>query len=126
MDSDDPREIIDEIIATNYPYESCFALCFEKEFLSRLLQEGFLLMSYKDNAAGIYILEARHHSTLNVLFFDAIHIPARVKSLLPKYELRFGVEFDTIIDKCIEKHGDAWLTAPLVNAFKEIRSLGDT
>jgi Leu/Phe-tRNA-protein transferase len=40
---------------------------------------------------------------------------------LGRYELRFDADFDRIVDRCLQIHGDAWLTKPLVAAIKEIR-----
>ena len=38
-----------------------------------------------------------------------------------RYELRADSDFDYILDRCIQVHGDDWLTPPLVAAIKEIR-----
>jgi Leu/Phe-tRNA-protein transferase len=40
---------------------------------------------------------------------------------LKHYELKADTDFDLIIDRCVEKHGDDWLTPPLVDSIKKIR-----
>jgi Leu/Phe-tRNA-protein transferase len=40
---------------------------------------------------------------------------------LNRYELRPDADFDRILDRCVEIHGDDWLTPPLVANIKKIR-----
>ena len=123
-EQDDPDEVIDEILNSSYPHQYCFAQSFNTAFLTRLLKAGFLLMS-SENEEGVLAAQPCHHLTVSVLFFDNIHIPKQIKRLLGRYELRFDVEFDTIVNNCIQKHGGGWLTEPLVDAIKEIKKAGN-
>ena len=123
-EQDDPGEVIDTIITGCYPFQYCFAESFDTAFLTRLLKAGFLLMS-SESADGLFTAQPCHHLTVSVLFFDNIHIPKQIKRLLGRYELRYDAEFDTIVDKCIQKHGGGWLTKPLVEAIKAIKKAGD-
>jgi Leu/Phe-tRNA-protein transferase len=68
-----------------------------------------------------YVCLPKLHLVRSVLFFDNLDIKKSIKHYIRRYELRFDSDFDTILDRCIETHGDDWLTGPLVMAIKEIR-----
>ena len=125
MEENNPDEAIDLIINTNYSYEFCIGDNFNIQFLSNLIKSGFYVMSRYYEQKNFYIMEAMHHLSKSVLFFDRLHIKKSVKKLLPKYELRVNSEFEKIVDKCIEIHNDGWLTKPLVAAIKEIYRIND-
>ncbi|MCL2879969.1 MAG: GNAT family N-acetyltransferase, partial [Treponema sp.] len=42
-----------------------------------------------------------------------------------RYELRYDEDFDLIVNRCLEIHGEAWLTPPLVDAIRSIRLADD-
>jgi Leu/Phe-tRNA-protein transferase len=118
---------------TGYDDELCLSLDFDPAFIARLMAAGFLVMSCaleNDEKSGVteknYILMPKHHLIRSCLFFPDLHIKKSVQRLLSKYELRFDVEFDRIIDTCVAVYGDGWLTAPLVDAIKKIRRLDNT
>jgi Leu/Phe-tRNA-protein transferase len=125
LEKNNPDEAIDLIINTNYPYEFCIGENFNIQFLINLIKSGFYVMSRYYKQIDIYIMEAMHHLSQSVLFFDRLHIKKSVKKLLSKYELKENAEFERIVDKCIETHGDGWLTKPLVDAIKEIYRLNN-
>jgi len=124
-EEDDPNEVIDFIINTDYPYETCFGVNFNIPYLTKLIKSGFLLMSGFYIYKNLYLLKAMHHLSRSVLFFEYLHIKKSIKKLLAKYELKENVEFDRIVDKCIENHDDHWLTKPLVDAIKEIHRINN-
>jgi Leu/Phe-tRNA-protein transferase len=120
---DNPEKIMDTMIAENYPYEYCYAEDFDPLFLVKLIKAGFLVMSshtYKKGKSS-YLILAMHHLSRVILYFDHIHIKRNVKNLLEYYELKFDVDFELIFDKCVQVHGDDWLTKPLINAIKGIK-----
>jgi len=125
LEKNNPDEAIDLIINTNYPYEYCVGDNFNIQFLVNLIKSGFYVMSQYYEHGKKYIMEAMHHLSKSVLFFDKLHIKKSIKKLLPKYELRENAEFEKIVDKCIEIHNDGWLTKPLVAAIKEIYRIND-
>jgi len=124
-EEDNPNGIIDAIIDTNYPYEFCFGVNFNLLYISKLIKGGFYLMSRYYIHKDLYLLEARHHLSRSVLFFNWLHIKKSIKKIIAKYELKENVEFENIVDKCIENHGDKWLTKPLVNAIKEMHRINN-
>jgi Leu/Phe-tRNA-protein transferase len=115
-----PDSIIDAIIETDYQEEICVSLDWNPAFIAELMYAGFLVMSFKAEDTGHYILLPKHHLTRTVIFFDELHIGKTIKRLLPRYELRAGYDINTIIQKCIDVHGDDWLTPPLVECIKII------
>jgi Leu/Phe-tRNA-protein transferase len=140
---DNPRLIVDAMLETGYNEEFCVSLDFSPDFIARLMAAGFLVMSAKfDNAAdedntdedaaasaesaapepdAQYILLPKLHLTRSALFFDNLHIKKSIKRLLNRYELRYDADFDFIVNRCQEIHGDDWLTEPLVAAIRNIR-----
>jgi Leu/Phe-tRNA-protein transferase len=110
------------MLKTNYSEEFCLAEAFEPDFIARLMSAGFLVMSMnlsKDDP--FYLLLPKLHLVRSALFYENLHIKKSVRRLLNRYELRADTDFDYIIDRCVEKHGDDWLTPPLVDCIKKIR-----
>jgi Leu/Phe-tRNA-protein transferase len=139
---DDCEMIVDAMLETNYCEEFCIAADFSPEFTARLMEAGFLVMSIKvwDDDEPIiadpesldpvykgiiprYLSLPKIHLERSALFFENLHVKKSIRRLLPLYELRPDAEFERIIDLCVEKHGDDWLTPPLVGSIKKIRAL---
>ena len=121
---DDCSAVVDEMLAADFNDEFCFALDFDPKFVARLMEAGFLVMSanIKNTETGpVYLLFPRLHTWRSALFFENLHVKKSIRRLLNRYELRADVEFDYILDRCVEKHGSDWLTPPLVNCIKKIR-----
>ena len=122
---DDCHAIVDAMLITGYNEDFCVAEDCSPEFASRLMEAGFLVMSAnlaEDDEEPDYILLPKLHLIRSALFYENLHIKKSIRRLLSRYELRPDVDFDRIIDRCIEKHGAAWLTPPLVECIKKIRS----
>jgi Leu/Phe-tRNA-protein transferase len=68
-----------------------------------------------------YILLPKLHLFRSILIFENLHVKKSIKRHLHKYELRYGADFDRILERCLEIHGGGWLTPPLVDAIKKIR-----
>jgi Leu/Phe-tRNA-protein transferase len=120
--SDDCQGIVDAMLETNYDEEYCLAESFETDFIARLMEAGFLVMSMNlSKEDPFYLLLPKLHLVRSVLFYENLHIKKSVHKLLNRFELRADTDFDYIIDRCVEKHGDDWLTPPLVDSIKKIR-----
>jgi len=123
---DDCRKTVDAMLDTGYNEEFCLAESFDIDFTARLMEAGFLVMSMnlaKDSGDPFYLLLPKLHLVRSALFFENLHIKKSIRRLLGKYELRPDADFEFIIDRCVEKHGADWLTPPLVENIKKIRSL---
>jgi len=120
---DDCNAIVDAMLATGYSEEFCIAEGFDPEFTARLMEAGFLVMSANigEEDEPHYIMLPKLHVERSALFFENLHIKKSIRRLLNRYELRADVEFDRIIDRCVEKHDSDWLSPALVNCIKEIR-----
>ena len=120
---DDCNAIVDAMLDTGYSEEFCIAEGFDPEFTARLMEAGFLVMSINvgEEDEPHYIMLPKLHLERSVLFFENLHIKKSIRRLLNRYELRADVEFDRIIDRCVEKHDSDWLSPALVNCIKEIR-----
>ena len=122
---DSPDQIVNAILETDYDQELCLSLSFDPDFIERLMKAGFLVMSSKltdteeDNEQ--FILCPKLHLTRSILFFDNLHIKKSIRPYLNRFELHVDTDFDYIIDRCIETHGDCWLTQPLITAIRNIR-----
>ena len=120
---DDCNAIVDAMLATGYSEDFCIAEGFDPEFTARLMEAGFLVMSVNigEEDEPHYIMLPELHIERSALFFENLHIKKSIRRLLNRYELRADVEFDRIIDRCVEKHNSEWLTPALVDCIKEIR-----
>ena len=122
---DDCRAIVDAMLVTDYNEDFCISDDFSPEFVKRLMEAGFLIMSAKitedDNEKPEYVLLPKLHLERSALFFENLHVKKSITRFLDKYKLRADAEFNRIVDRCVEKHGDGWLTPPLVECIKKIR-----
>jgi len=121
---DDCQAVVDAMLATDYSGDFCIAEGFDPEFTAKLMKAGFLVMSMNIAYEGFdpyYIMMPKLHLVRSALFFENLHIKKSIRRLLKYYELRADVEFDQILDICVEKHGSDWLTPPLVECVKQIR-----
>ena len=125
--TDDCEAVVDAMLQTDYDEEFCLAVDFSPEFIARLMEAGFLVMSMQfpedeeTGKEGVYLLLPKLHLVRSVLFYENLHIKRSVRRLLKKYELKADEDFDRVIDRCVEKHGPEWLTPPLIKSIKTIR-----
>ena len=128
--SDDCDKVVDALLETDYSEEFCLARDFEEDFISRLMEAGFLVMSValEDEGGGenespqepFYILLPKLHLARSALLFPELHIKRSIRRFLKRYELRVNTDFDLILDKCIAIHGAQWLTPPLAEILKSM------
>jgi len=119
---DDCKGIVDAMLETNYSEEYCLADDFDPDFIARLMEAGFLVMSMNlSREDPFFLLLPKLHLVRSALFYENLHVKKSIRKLLNRYELKADTDFDYIIDRCVEKHGDDWLTAPLVDSIKKIR-----
>jgi Leu/Phe-tRNA-protein transferase len=114
------------MLKMDYSEDFCIAMDFSPEFVVRLMEAGFLVMSayiHSDGKEPLYILLPKLHLVRSALFFENLHIKKSIRRYIKHYELRYDVEFDHILDCCIKKHGSDWLTPPLIDCIKKIRDL---
>jgi len=125
---DDPRRIINAMLETGYSREFCVSADFSPEFIAGLMEAGFLVMSVRVSAwweEPQYILLPKLHLVRSALFFENLHIKKSIRRFLNRYELRADDSFDFILNRCMEIHGQDWLTPPLIDAIKTIRGIDD-
>ncbi|MDR1399552.1 MAG: GNAT family N-acetyltransferase [Treponema sp.] len=113
---DDLDMLVDELISTGYDEEFCIATDISPDFIARLMKAGFLVMSV-DTQNGVLLLP-KIHLTRSVLLFPELHVKKSIKRFLGRYELRVDTDFNHILDRCIEVHGNGWLTLPLTRCIK--------
>jgi len=130
LPEDDPAEIVDAMLETDYDEEFCVSFDFDPDFIAGLMKAGFLVMSAKFHSPEddglleeepVYIPLPKLHLVRSALFFDNLHVKKSIRRYLGRYELRPDADFDLILDRCVEMHGDEWLTPPLVACIREIR-----
>ena len=120
--------VVDAILETGYNEEFCIAVDFSPEFIAGLMEAGFLVMSANASSPGeepCYILLPKLHLVRSALFFENLHIKKSIRKYLNQYELRVDEDFDFIVNRCVEKHGDGWLTPPLVDVIRFLRYVSD-
>jgi len=124
---DDLHQIVNVLLETGYDKEFCVSFDFDSAFIARLMKAGFLVMSSRildpeiEEEEDYFILLPKLHLIRSILFFDNLHIKKSIKRHLGRFELRPNTDFDYILDRCIQAHGDDWLTPPLTAAIRDIR-----
>ena len=138
LPEDDLDEIVDAMLETGYDKEFCVSPSFDLDFVAGLMEAGFLVMSARlggecadDGDSGqdegaraddvFYISIPKLHLVRSALFFENLRVKKSIRRHLGRYELRPDSDFDFIVDRCIETHGDDWLTPPLIEAIRGIR-----
>ena len=126
---DNLDKLVDALLATDYKEECCLAVDFDPAFVSRLMAAGFLVMSVGHEQDGDgedealdFLLLPKLHLVRSVLFFPDLRVKKSLRRLLSRYELRFDTDFDRIVAKCVEIHGDDWLTKPLLDTIKHLKN----
>ena len=125
---DDCDRVVDALLKIDYNEEFCIATDFSEEFVARLMEAGFLVMSAaltEEREEPFYILLPKLHLIRSLLFYPELHIKKSVRPFLSQYELRVDTDFDLVLDKCVQTHGDDWLTPPLVEVLRSIRQRKD-
>ncbi|GHV83072.1 hypothetical protein AGMMS50212_04120 [Spirochaetia bacterium] len=124
---DDYENILDAIIESGYAEEFCLSNDFSPDFVADLMNAGFLVMSIaaEDEQGLFYILMPKHHLVRTVLFFDRLHIGRTASRFMQRYELKTDTDFELIVKRCVQKHGDDWLTPPLLESIYEIKKNND-
>jgi Leu/Phe-tRNA-protein transferase len=132
LPQDNLDQTIDALLDINYAEDFCLAADFEPGFIADLMAAGFLVMSTgveeeSDGAEGDnepqYLLLPKLHLIRSVLFFEDLHVKRSIRPLLSRYELGVDRDFDRIMTRCVEIHGDDWLTAPLRENIRRIRGM---
>lgn len=132
---DDCDGVVDAMLETEYSGEFCVARDFEEDFIRRLMEAGFLVMSaelrdFEDGDNGpaapepFFILLPKLHLVRSALFFPELHIKKSIRRFLSYYELKVNTDFVRILDTCVQIHGAAWLTPPLVRILKDLHPGG--
>ena len=119
--TDDCDRVVEALLETGYNEEFCLASDFDEEFIERLMEAGFLVMSAAFPFLPFYIILPKLHLVRSALFFPDLHVKKSIRPFLSRYELRVDVDFDLILDRCVQTHGGDWLTPPLVEILKRQR-----
>jgi len=122
---DDCSAVVDAMLTENYSEEFCMAISFDPGFITRLMEAGFFVMSAvieNENDEAFYLVLPKLHLVRSALFFKNLHVKKSIRRFLSRYELRADSDFERIIDRCLEKHGEDWLTPPLVDCIRRIRN----
>jgi Leu/Phe-tRNA-protein transferase len=115
IDKQDDLDVIVRVIGSeSYDEEFCISQDFSPAFVASLMAKGFLVMSIEtSDDESVTILMPKHHLVRNVLFFDQLHIGKSVKRFLHQYKLKVDDNFELMLNRCVETHGDGWLTKDL-------------
>nr|WP_322853521.1 hypothetical protein [Malaciobacter marinus] len=89
----------------NYYYSDDFSI----DFYVKAAYEGFVSISFEQD--NLFVILPEMQFDYAVLFFDNLHISKKVEKLLRKndYEFKVHENFEKIIDKINEYHGDSWI-----------------
>ncbi len=67
-----------------------------------------------------------YHPLRTVITRDTAHVPKRLRPILRRgdLEVRFNQDFDAIIEQCQAQHGAGWLTAELIDVYRDVHRHG--
>ena len=131
----DPDAIINSILADEIyaDLELGIGLSFRPEFIGKLMFSGFYITSdllNKDtlwfdlddeNSRFSYFPLLNIWKRQTVLFFDHLHESKSIRRLVKNYELRINYNFERVLERCVEAHGDVWITPPLKRTLIKMR-----
>jgi len=118
LPGDDPDAIASACCETGYPEEFCLAPSFDPTFVLSLAEAGFLVMSAMSGLPNSYLLLPKLHHHRALLTPSAVHASRTVRRLAGRYELRADDDLSVILGRCVETHGEDWLTPPLRRSFR--------
>src|SRR5512145_1137578 len=106
---DEPDAVVDALLEAAYAEEFCLSPSFDPCFLASLMAAGFLVMSLRLQEAagpGSAIVLPKLHLERAVLDLNELREARSARRLLPRYELRVDVEFESVLDRCAAVHGE--------------------
>lgn len=118
----DPEAVVDEVVSSGTEEELCVSPSFSPDFGGQLIHAGFLLMSVR--VSGFTFLLPKLHAERSILDFSRLHATRSASRLAPRYELRPDSDFESILGRCVEVHGDDWLTPELLTLCAALRKPG--
>lgn len=102
-----------------YPEEFVASASFDADFVDELCWAGFIPMAIRD-ADGEEYLIPKMHVMRSVMRPSDVIVTRSARRQSSRYDLRLDADFETILDACVETHGDIWLRPPLVASWKEL------
>ena len=112
---------------------------FDINLIEKLIENGFIILGGKNYInkynkkwmwdkkfnskkyfSSMFMIFAMIYNKYQVLCLNNVYEPKNALRLLDKYELKINTDFDKVIDKCSEIHGEGWLTKKMRNCFKKL------
>jgi Leu/Phe-tRNA-protein transferase len=136
-----PELLISTLLKMNN-YENDFwfmSPSFDILLVAKLIESGFIILSGR-NYINKYnkkwswdekyfgkkyffsktMMFAMLYNKYPILFLNNVHEPKTVLRVLNRYELKIDSDFDKIVDKCSEIHGEYWLSQKMRNCYKKL------
>jgi Leu/Phe-tRNA-protein transferase len=112
-------------LGKHYKGKYCWATCFDPYFVASLMAEGFLPMAEEAHGGPFrYLLIPKLHHQRCVLRFGDLHIARTVRKRSKRFDVTCNACFDQVVEGCLRQHGENWLLAPIVEAFRSIHRAG--
>jgi Leu/Phe-tRNA-protein transferase len=99
-----------------------FSIYFQRNYINKYNKKWFWDDKY-NNKKYIYsklMLQGKIYNRYTILNLNNVHEPKRALKLMDKYELKFDIDFNIIVDKCSEIHGEEWLSVKMRNIYKKL------
>ena len=71
-----------------------------------------------------YLLIPKLHHQRCVLSFSNLHIARTVRKRSKRFDVTCDTCFERVVEGCLRQHGENWLLAPIVEAFRQIHRAG--
>jgi len=136
-----PKPLVDSLLKMDYYKNDFFftSTSFDTTLVKTLIDNGFIILSSKSyinkynkylawsafnlNKKFIYskiMMFGVIYNKYPILFLNNVNESKAALKMLHKYELKVNIDFEKIVDKCNDIHGDAWLNNKLKNCFKKL------
>jgi Leu/Phe-tRNA-protein transferase len=106
-------------IAVELQGDFCYSRSFDKDFIVRLIFEGFLIMCHRE--FGGYVLLPKLHEERCIMNLSDLRVPKRIRSLAQPFTFSVDKDFAGVIKGLQKQHGGScWLYPPLIEKLQAI------
>ena len=112
-------------LETTLKHDFCWSLTFSPLFMAQLVYEGFLpICAELGGGTGLWLLMPKWHVQRCTMRFSDAHVSKSAKKRARRFRLTVDQEFDQVVDRCVEQHGENWLYPPMRKAFCALHHWG--
>eukprot|EP01104_Vermistella_antarctica_P014528 TRINITY_DN4586_c0_g1_i4.p1 TRINITY_DN4586_c0_g1~~TRINITY_DN4586_c0_g1_i4.p1 ORF type:complete len:351 (-),score=46.46 TRINITY_DN4586_c0_g1_i4:74-1126(-) len=74
----------------------------------------------RQHRSGVYACTPKLHTHRCLLVFDNLKVEKSLKRKCKRFKLTVDQQFDEVLNRCVEQHGENWLHPPIRYAFRQL------